>query len=171
MYADDGSLDWVAIAEAFNRPCSGSWVADGGITLPSTTELPALHLKHKIFILYFMFSAEIAASSFKEGTKQKALKDCAQFPASVFSKDVYHVNLHPDDIREYYHQVKVAAREIAREIVDANIPTPACDRDAVAQYLNLCMEDQDTSTEITSFAGLLEVGSNNSTSILPLYSR
>ena len=135
-----------------SKSSSPSDDSDGGVALPPGPDLPSLDKKHKASILYFMLCAEWAAERTKEDTEKLALKTCAQFPASVFSKEVYQIHLHPDDIRHWYEQFKGSEED------------PDRDTWYLAQYVSLYLEDRDNFTEITSFARLIEVSSDISTS-------
>ena len=170
MDADAGIPDWGALSQGLARLCGSNLPFDesgGGVALPSNPESSSVYLKHETFILYFMLSTEIAASSCIDETERLALKTCAHFPASVLSKEVLHINLHPDQIRKYYDQIKIGVKEVG----DANFPTVRWDKEVLAQYLNFCMKTQDAPTEIIPFVGLLQIGSNSSSSTCTTYSR
>ena len=158
----DGIPDWGVPSEDLARLASSdsaSSGSDGGVALLPSPELPPLDPKHKAAILYFMFFASVAASSNTSVESSTVFCSYAQFAASEFCEKVYNINLHPDHIREYYHQIDLNAREVFGVNMDQKV---------IAHYLRLYVPHKDTFNDITSFAGLLRVSLASSTSFFSL---
>lgn len=114
---------------------------DGGVPLPlEYGSPPPLHPKYKAAILYFMFFAEKAGRRTKVTEKATALRDCAHFPASELLQIVYKVDIHPDTIRAYYHEVKSNLE------AGGNFKLYA-----IAHIISRQLQDEETFEEIFSF--------------------
>ena len=92
-----------------------------------------------------MFFAETAASSNKEDEQVEALMTCAQFAASEFSKRLYNVDIHPNDIKGYYEEVQRKNRKGGDWEADEEGLLSV-----VAQILSMQVKDEKLFDEVTS---------------------
>ena len=107
------------------------------------SDLPPINGKHKAVILHFMYFSDMAVVGriHNDKKKTKTLLFCGHIVASSLVKKVYDIDIHPNSIRSYYHQIRANTWE-------AGFRT---DQDFVAEIMSNQLKDYAELLDVVSF--------------------